>query len=347
VYVANRGSRTVSPVSSVTSRSGPLIPVGRGPQTIAITPDYTRAYVANDTDDTVTPIVTATNRPLAPIKVGRFPDAIVISPDGKMAYVANGAYGRPGTVIPIVLKTGTPLAPIPVGSSPIALAITPDGKTLYVLDFGHSVTPIDTATDTAGTPIPVGAHAAIMAMSPDGKTLYVEGPDETVLPISTATNTAGTAIPGTTNYGWFAMAITPNGKTLVAGNFEGDTVAVINLATRHVTAPVNVGGNPFQIAVTPNSARAYVAIGSYVVPVSLSDGKALPAIPTGPRGRGAFAIAITPGGTLAYTANYNSGTSTAISIPADRVVHTARVGTFPGAVAIAPSLVSNCQPCTG
>ncbi|MGH3393845.1 MAG: YncE family protein, partial [Streptosporangiaceae bacterium] len=72
-YVANRGSRTVSPISTATSRSGGLIHVGRGPQTIAITPDYARAYVANDTSDTVTPIVTATGAPLKPITVGRFP----------------------------------------------------------------------------------------------------------------------------------------------------------------------------------------------------------------------------------------------------------------------------------
>ena len=88
-------------------------------------------------------------------------------------------------------------------------------------------------------------------------------------------------------------------------------MAVINLASRHVIAPINVGGNPFQIAITPDSALAYVAIGSGGVPIRPSDGKRLPAI------------------------------------PADRAVHIARVGTFPGSLAITPSLVSNCQPGAG
>ncbi len=138
------------------------------------------------------------------------------------------------------------------------------------------------------------------------------------------------------------MAITPNGKTLVAANFQQGTVTAINLATRHAGPPIPVGGTPFEIAVTPDSALAYVATGGRVTPVRLADSRALRSVPTGP---GDFAIAITPDGTLAYTANYNSGTSTVIRIPANRVLRTARVGTFPGAVAITPSLVSTCQPC--
>lgn len=347
VYVANRGSHSVSAISSVTSRSRALIQVGRGPQTIAITPNYAQAYVANDTSDTVTPIVTATDTALKPITVGRFPDAIAISPDGKMAYVANGPYGPVGTVTPIVLSTGTALKPITVGREPLALAITPDGKTLYVLNAeSRTVTPIVTATGHALTPIPVGANLHALVMSPDGKTVYVQGPQNLIMPISTATNTAGPPIPGTANDGSFAMTITPNGKTLVAANFNGDTVTAVRLATGHAGRPVPVGHTAYQIAVTPDSALAYVATGNgEVIPIRLADSKALPAIATGPRGQGDFAIAITPDGAMAYTANYTSGTSTAIRIPADRVVHTARVGTLPGAVQIAPSLVSICQPC--
>jgi YVTN family beta-propeller protein len=347
VYVANRGSHSVSPISPVTSRSGPLIQVGRGPQTIAITPNYARAYVANDTSDTVTPVVTATDKALTPIPVGRFPDAIAISPDGKMAYVANGPYGPVGTITPIVLSTGTPQKPITVGREPLALAITPDGKTLYVLNAeSRTVTPVVTATNTALTPIPVAADLHALVMSPDGKTVYVEGPQDLIMPISTATNTAGKPIPGTTGDGQFAMAITPNGKTLVAASFSQATVTLIRLATGHVSKPIPLGHIAYQVAVTPDSALAYAATGNgAVTPIRLADSRALPAISTGPRGLGDFAIAITPDGTMAYTANYTSGTSTAIRIPADRVVHTARVGTLPGAVQIAPSLESVCQPC--
>ena len=50
-------------------------------------------------------------------------------------------------------------------------------------------------------------------MSPDGKILYVDGgPGDEVMPNNTATSTAGTPIPGTGDYGWFGMAISPDGK---------------------------------------------------------------------------------------------------------------------------------------
>jgi YVTN family beta-propeller protein len=47
VFVANRGSGTVSPIFTATNRAGKMIRTGRLPQAIAITPDYTMAYVAN------------------------------------------------------------------------------------------------------------------------------------------------------------------------------------------------------------------------------------------------------------------------------------------------------------
>ncbi|MGH3410299.1 MAG: YncE family protein [Streptosporangiaceae bacterium] len=186
-------------------------------------------------------------------------------------------------------------------------------------DTSDTVTPIVTATGAPLKPITVGRFPDAIVISPDGKTLYVQGPAGTVMPISTATSAAGPPIPGTSGAGQLSMAISPNGKTLIAGDFEQGAVTVINLATRHASPPIPLaGGTPFQIAVSPDSARAYVATGNVVTPIRPASGQALRAIPTGP---GDFAIAITPDGTLAYTANYTSGTATAIRIPAGSPRH--------------------------
>jgi YVTN family beta-propeller protein len=63
VFVANRGSGTVTPISTATNRAGKLIQVGRLPQAIAITPDYRTAFVAAGLSGTVTQIRIATRTP--------------------------------------------------------------------------------------------------------------------------------------------------------------------------------------------------------------------------------------------------------------------------------------------
>ena len=287
VYVSSGRGSTVVPVATATNTAGVPIEVGggpgsgRGPGSIAVTPDGKTAYVVNqnraqppwpsyeaskrgrpesppDERGTVTPIVTATNTPGEPIDVGNEPFAIAITPDGTTAYVANTweNTGRPasgqGTVTPIAAATGTPGLPIQVGSGPWAFAITPDGKTAYVINFySHSVTPIATATNTPGPPIRVGQGPRAIAITPDGTTAYVASwQGGTVTPIATATNTAG--VPIEVGEGAQAIAITADGTTayvVVWG--EPGTVVPITTATNTPGQPIQVGDGPYAIAITP------------------------------------------------------------------------------------------------
>ena len=41
-------------------------------------------------------------------------------------------------------------------------------------------------------------------------------------------------------------------------NYDSNNVSVINATTNTITATVNVGNNPFTVAVTPNGTKAYV-----------------------------------------------------------------------------------------
>jgi YVTN family beta-propeller protein len=130
-YIANAGSGTVTPISTVTNTAGKPIKIGNGPAAIAITPDGKTVYVANTGSGTVTPISTATNTAGKPIKVGDGPEAIAITPDGKTAYVVDFAGPVPanrqagGSVTPISTATNTAGKPIKVGQVPQAIAITP------------------------------------------------------------------------------------------------------------------------------------------------------------------------------------------------------------------------------
>jgi YVTN family beta-propeller protein len=275
-YVLGSDSSTVTPIATATNTPGKPIKVRNYADAFAITPDGKTVYVASSPaggSGTVTPIATATNTPGKPITVGNGPLVIAITPDGKTAYVVN--YGS-GTVTPIATATNTPGEPIKVGADPYEIVFTPDGKTAYVGtgacrpapgDWGScrsasAVTPIATATNTPGKPITTGATPEAMAITPDGQTVYVAslgacpsagtlGPENCrpalVTPIATATNTPGQPI--TVGPGPFAMAITPDGKTVYVLSIgdcprgcRSGLVTPISTATHTPGKPITVGG---------------------------------------------------------------------------------------------------------
>lgn len=165
-YVANYGGNVVTRFSTSSNVTfGTAIPVGAGPQAVAITPDGSTAYIANASGNSVTPINLATNTAGTAIPVGAAPIAVAITPDGSTAYVTNDG---DNSVTPIDTDTNTPETAIPVGASPEGIAITPDGRTAYVTsNLDDSVTPIDLATDTPGTPISVALEPEGIAIVPD------------------------------------------------------------------------------------------------------------------------------------------------------------------------------------
>jgi YVTN family beta-propeller protein len=236
--------------------------------------------------------------------------------------------------VPIATATNTPGPPIEIGNHPDGIAITPDGKTVYVANINSgTVTPIDTATNTAGEPIEVGVRPRAIAVTPDGKIAYVVNqsrpqpspwpsypPDErgTVTPIDTATNTPGEPIDVGNEP--FAIAVTPDGKTVyVANTWENtgrlasgqSTVTPIATATNTPGPPIPVGSGPWAFAITPDGKTAYV-INFYshsVTPIATATNTPGPPIPVG---QGPRAIAITADGRTAYVASWQGGTVTPI-----------------------------------
>jgi YVTN family beta-propeller protein len=215
--------------------------------------------------------------------VGFSPLYVVFSPDGTSAYVTNR--GRPtdlyGTVSVINALPGltSVTGTIPVGKYPEGIAITPDGKQVYVMNIIDStVSVINTSTNTVSATIPIpGLIGYEMVTSPVSTKAYVSayctsGPNvgacEVV--IDTTTNTVSGTLPGLasgeTSYG---MAITPDGKRLYLANgvsvddnnnYNGsNTVGVIDIASSTQIATISVTPEPFDIAISPDGTKAYVA----------------------------------------------------------------------------------------
>jgi hypothetical protein len=172
------------------------------------------------------------------------PSASRRTPKLTTAYVETAS----GNVVPVDLATNTAGTPIKVPegdavSLATMAAATPNGRTVY--EFGGAgVTPIDTATNTAGPTITLqNVDESGIAIAPNGNTAYLStylG----VYPISTATNTLGKRIkmPG----GGWAMALTPDGKTLyvllnpTSGPHAAGSVTPIRTATNTALRPIKV-----------------------------------------------------------------------------------------------------------
>jgi len=87
-YVSSSRANTVSVVDTATNAIVTTIPIGHGPDGLAVTPDGSRVYVAN-ADGTVSVIDTASNTVVATVTVGGRPSWVTIAPDGTRAWVTG------------------------------------------------------------------------------------------------------------------------------------------------------------------------------------------------------------------------------------------------------------------
>jgi YVTN family beta-propeller protein len=256
-YTANYEGNSVSVINTATNAVvGKPIPVGKGPASVAVTPDGKRAYVTNFTSGDVSVIETAKGEALpGTIKVGEGPEAIAISPDGKTAYVADLEGDE---VIEINLQTNLVVREFSGIVEPVGIAVAPDGKSVWVTSRKENdVWVLDPARlEPIGKPIPVGLEPQAVIFSPDGKTAYVSDTNsEEVSTIDTATHLVGGFKAGAVPWG---LAITPDGKKLFVANNGDDTVEAIETATGK-SQTIEVGKQPFELGMTPNGKVVYVA----------------------------------------------------------------------------------------
>jgi YVTN family beta-propeller protein len=334
-YVVNNLDNTVTTINLGTFVAGPAIPVGAGPDAVAITPDAKTAYVANGDANTVTPINNATKVPGPAIHVGSDPVSIAITPDGATAWVANTG---DGTVTPINVATNTAGAPITIPSGVNGVTVSPDGATLYITG-DPDITPVNLATNTVGasfvnatnptgtaitpngaklltanrsnfvtvqdttthartTDFVLNASAGDVAITPNGATAYVAytaAGEGGVVPIDIATGNPGAKIK--TGQAGFGTAITPDGKTAIVTNLFDHSVTLVSTATNTAGATIQVGTNPFAVAVTPDQAPTARL---HVVRAPLGQAATLDA-----------SASTTPFGTrTAYLWNFGDGTKT-------------------------------------
>lgn len=317
VYVANEGSDSVSVVDAAGFRIMAVVPVGKKPHNVQVSPDGTLAWVTNEGgpregelahagmakgeheamggQGEVWAIDTATDRVVARIAVGRHPAHVVLSPNGRYAFVTNG-----GEDTVSVVDTGArkAIATIPVGAYPHGLRLSPSGREAYVANLkGDTVSVIDTEAKREVATIAVGKGPAQVAFTPDGRLAF-------------------------------------------ASLSRENAVAVIDPVTREVRRKIPVGRVPIQLYATPDSRLLFVANqGTKQQPdrtVSVIDLARLAVVKTVETGPGAHGVVVSGDGRYAFVTNTYANTLSVIKVGDLAVAATVPVGKEPNGVSVTP-----------
>ena len=188
-----------------------------------------------------------------------------------------------------VLPSGRFVTPagemIRITHDPFGMAISPDGKNVVTLHNGVftiidlaslSHTRVPSYDDKIASPLSNGSFLGV-AFAPDSKTIYLSGGDNgavIVYDISSLQRLDSISLNGKINGEDFGDSFTSdlllnesNNELLVLdrGNFR---MVRIDLATKKITATINVGRQPFGLAVSPDKKMAFVAnVGMYSYPL--------------------------------------------------------------------------------
>lgn len=155
-------------------------------------------------------------------------------------------------------------ATVPLPAPPTAVVALPYGHKAFVLCPGaNELAVVDLAPPAAVlTYLSIGPNPKAMALKPDGGELFVsnygvDGGGATVSAVDTTANQVeGSIAVGTGPWG---LAISPDGGRLYVANHQANSVDVINLQTRHLTAAIPVGLGPEQLRLGGLGAYLFVA----------------------------------------------------------------------------------------
>ncbi|MFN3597322.1 MAG: YncE family protein [Rubricoccaceae bacterium] len=283
LVVLNKSDDTALLLDARTGAVQALLPTGREPHEVAVSPDRRRALVTNyGTRDapgnTLSLIDLEAAEILETISLGRFtrPHGVAWLDDRRAAVTAEGA----GALVIVDLEARRVTAALATGHRlSHMVALSPDGTRAFVPDLASgSLAAFDLK---AGTILPEtfsGGGAEGVAVLPDGSEVWVTNrADDAVAVFDAATLTLRARIPA----GQFPIrvAFTPDGRRALVSNARSGDVSVYDTASRaeiariRMDAPLAEDGTsdryfagafegspiPIGIAVSSDGRRAFVA----------------------------------------------------------------------------------------
>lgn len=297
---------SITTVNTLDRKVGRVVNV-QNPVAVAVPPAGNTVYVLGGFDaatqqpgtpSNLTPVDTATGTMGKVVKVASMPAAMAITPDGKTIYVVGA-----DAVTPVATAGPTVGAAIKLQASGVVL--TPK-TAFFVCPKARAVVPVTISGERVGKAIGTGLFVPqAAASSPAGQAVYVVvspapglggGPDDKLLTIDPATDSvvSTVALGAYSKTGSWALAVTPNGKTVYVLGLGSATSAGVVLPVsvgtppERVAKPISAGLNSAGIAVAGNGVWAYVldagippgAPGSHrtsagsIVPIEIATGTA-------------------------------------------------------------------------
>jgi len=277
-YISNTGGDGVNDDLSIIDLGSntviATIPVGDGPQGVAINPAGTAVYVANTTSNEFT-VIDAITHTATTLPAGSGPGGVAVHPDGSRIYLAHMDFSPPGemsNVSVIDRATNTIIDEIFCGKGSIGVAVHPNGKVAYVSNASEgSIAVFDTDThevidtivlEAAGenepcVPVPLAIH-------PEGTYVYAAnriGP--TLWAINTATHETTARAFGHQHVG---IAVNPAGTVLYLPDFYDEdpnlpphgTMDVIDAETFDLITTIDGLNLPLDVSVHPDGTRLYI-----------------------------------------------------------------------------------------
>ncbi|WP_197040267.1 YncE family protein [Mycobacterium sp. URHB0044] len=339
LYVANKGSGTVSVINTASYGVTNTITAGTQPTSLAVSPDNKSVYATNTGSSTVT-VIDATNAATnaytvrKTVAVGTSPSSVKFSPDGSLAYVANGndSISVIDTRSTTVTRTLAIDPAAETGGHSIALSA--DGNTIYVTDAVDrnvrvlKLAHVNSAPTPKGLPTVTGTDSTTGAVTGSVNVTDIDGDK---LTFATAPNTGPAS--GTVTYGEVTgtYTYTPTDAarqqaaqtstedydhfTVNVGDGQATTAVPVTVVISPkaavppppsggapTTTPIPVGSNPNGVAVAGN--QAYVVnADSTVSVIDTTSGQVVKTIAVGYAPTRATAA---PDGKRVYVANYDS-----------------------------------------
>jgi YVTN family beta-propeller protein len=158
-------------IDTATLEIDQVIPAGKVPKFLAVSPDGEHLVVSNWCSYTASIIDTDTGTTAREVEIGPYPRGVVIDPTSTTAYVAVMGSTR---IAAVTLADGAIRWIDDVGAGPRHVNLSPEGGFLYVTcNKSDDVAKIDAASGAVTARISTGDQPRSAALGADGKHLYV------------------------------------------------------------------------------------------------------------------------------------------------------------------------------
>lgn len=283
--------------------------------------------------------------------VGDFPSGGALSPNGRWYWAVDSGHGRNDVTI-VATDSGRVVQVLPLPGAYGGVAFAPDGRTAFVsgepTGNSHPAGPVEGAGGDVihrftVDPIHGGARetSPISLPATSGGTAQAEAGN----PLSFILQPPG---PGASSgLGWpIGLAVSPDGRTLVAALNQADQAALIDTGTGAIRL-VKVGRYPFGAAIDGSVAYVSNELDGTISVIDLSSAKVTGTITVGPTNSHPEGLAADPGTHRLYAAVTNLDEVAVVDTATGSVHHvsvgrrgsspsTRTPGTAPVALAVSP-----------